>query len=554
MDALAASGDRAGAIQHARVYRVARRTRARPSAGQGRARVRRASAAKCGRDAGDRRQSTAPIAYRRPARYDHRRIHVLPSRRRSRVASAARAPSEIFADTRIASGRRLAASPIRRSGSLTAALIVVATIGADRGRASAHGQTPASPGNAVVAIGNIAAYGSDSAQASTHRAASPILLTTSLARVHAIRVVSHGRMLELLHASGRTDTSTGAFLDAARQAGATQMIDGTLYARPGGHLRLDLRRVDLATGAIGDVHTIEGADLFALVDSGTMSLVVALGVSRADRFHRRRDDAVGDRLPHVRARHPRLLPRRRAHGASASSTARSTRTRRSRSPRTTARRPRPTFPVVPRANRAREAAGDARRRPRTPHDPRGLGEHGVIASDGRDRGDARHSISDGGRGPSLLGHRAGVRRRFPQRAAVVAARRDDGFARPSRPARVVRRVRRADVDRGRVHAGGFAAGGRARSASLAATPATLEDAGLLADSDPGVPAAQPRGRLGLSRRGVGSSLRGFARPRDGEPHQRRRVLGRGQHAPRTAAPAGPSQSAERALESVAEPA
>src|SRR5262249_45385461 len=74
-------------------------------------------------------------------------------------------------------------------------------------------------------------------------------------------------------------TSSGAFLDAGRQAGATQMIDGTLYARPGGRLRLDLRRVDLGTGAIGDVHTIEGADLFALVDSGTMSLVSALGVS-----------------------------------------------------------------------------------------------------------------------------------------------------------------------------------------------------------------------------------------------------------------------------------
>src|SRR5262249_24786802 len=142
-----------------------------------------------------------------------------------------------------------------------------------------HRATSFESGSAVVAVGNIAAYGSDSTPAAL---SAPVadLLTTSLARVRSIRVVSHGRMLELLHASGRnTDTSSGAFLDAARQAGATQMIDRTLYTRGGGLLRLDLRRVDLATGAIGDVHTIAGADLFTLVDSGTMRLVSALGAT-----------------------------------------------------------------------------------------------------------------------------------------------------------------------------------------------------------------------------------------------------------------------------------
>ena len=132
----------------------------------------------------------------------------------------------------------------------------------------------------VVAIGRIDAFGTDSAQANL---AAPVadLLATSLARARGIHVVSRSRMLELMRsARGVQDTTSAVFMDAARNAGASELIDGTLYARPGGRLRLDLRRIDVATGAIGDVHTTEGADLFALVDSGTALVVSALGVAR----------------------------------------------------------------------------------------------------------------------------------------------------------------------------------------------------------------------------------------------------------------------------------
>ncbi len=279
MDALAASGDRAGAIQHARVYELlveqeldlppdkdvlAFAERLRQNAVETPSIVETTAPA---RVAGPSAPAATAIADTPP-----------PEPATIEVAEPARAPLGDAPPTRRRHPTRPTTSPIRRIWFLTAALIVVATIGVAVAARARTGPAPAMAGNAVVAIGNISAYGSDSA-GGTLTAPVADLLTTSLARVHAIRVVSHGRMLELLHASGRTDTSTGAFLDAARQAGATQMIDGTLYARPGGRLRLDLRRVDLATGAIGDVHTIEGADLFTLVDSGTMSLVSALGVS-----------------------------------------------------------------------------------------------------------------------------------------------------------------------------------------------------------------------------------------------------------------------------------
>ncbi|HET7374391.1 MAG TPA: hypothetical protein VFJ20_13470, partial [Gemmatimonadaceae bacterium] len=171
-------------------------------------------------------------------------------------------------------------SPRPRGHVVTIGALVVAVIAV--ALALWRWRSPATPsgsdtGTPIVAIGNISAFGADSAQAAL---TAPVtdLLTTSLARVHSIRVVSHGRMLELMRASANaSDTSAGGFVNAARAAGATEVVDGTLYTRPGGHLRLDLRRVDLSNGAIGDVYTVEGNDLFALVDSGTARLVAALG-------------------------------------------------------------------------------------------------------------------------------------------------------------------------------------------------------------------------------------------------------------------------------------
>jgi tetratricopeptide (TPR) repeat protein len=104
------------------------------------------------------------------------------------------------------------------------------------------------------------------------------MLATNLARAEGLRVVSPARMLELLRQLGAADTAAGAFVSAARLAGASELVDGTLYARPGGALRLDLRRVDIASGAVRAALTLEGGDLFALADSGTARLLAGFGV------------------------------------------------------------------------------------------------------------------------------------------------------------------------------------------------------------------------------------------------------------------------------------
>ncbi len=257
MEALDASGDRAGAIRHAHVYRllVQQELDLPP----------------------DKEVLALAERLRRAAE------EAPPS-----VASAVSIASRPTADERegrplgqTATDVRPAAMERRWRTFVAAGLVLVvgaAAVVMTRDRSvTVRQQSTANGGTSVVAIGHIVAFESDTVQASMAAAVAD-LLTTSLARVPGIQVVSHGRMLELMRLGGTLgDTSAGGFVNAARQAGATEVIDGTLYARPGGRLRLDVRRVDLASGAIGDVHTIEGNDLFALVDSGTTQLVAAMG-------------------------------------------------------------------------------------------------------------------------------------------------------------------------------------------------------------------------------------------------------------------------------------
>ncbi len=94
----------------------------------------------------------------------------------------------------------------------------------------------------MVALGSIADY---RPQPETELAR-PLfdMLSTNLGRVARLRVVSSARMYELMNQAG-ADTSTSSLVTAARRAGATELVDGALYARDDGGYRLDLRRVEL---------------------------------------------------------------------------------------------------------------------------------------------------------------------------------------------------------------------------------------------------------------------------------------------------------------------
>ena len=248
MGALVAAGDRAGALRHAHVYEVLLEQELDLPPDKEVVSL----AAKL-REGGDG-PSVVDLA---PA--------ALP------VAAAVTAPPAIAT-----APNAWHTSAKRWGAGVTIACVAVAVVFlAIRGLKVARATTSTDPAGMVVAVGRIISYGADS---TTRTLAAPLadLLATSLARVPGLRVVSQGRMLELMQPAP-DDTSAAALVSAARYAGATEVIDGALYTRPGGLLRLDLRRVDLATGAIRDVRTTEGKDLFALVDSGTAHLVAALG-------------------------------------------------------------------------------------------------------------------------------------------------------------------------------------------------------------------------------------------------------------------------------------
>lgn len=167
-------------------------------------------------------------------------------------------------------------------------IVVAATLAASvaalwwRGTMHARGDAP------TLAIGRLADYRSagsagntNSIKASDAAVVAPLsdLLATNIGRVAGMHIIGNSRVEELrrqLDAHG--EPSSGAIAAAARRAGATEVIDGAVYATNDNKLRLDLQRVDLASGAVRAAYTVTGSDLFALADAATARIVSAWGV------------------------------------------------------------------------------------------------------------------------------------------------------------------------------------------------------------------------------------------------------------------------------------
>ena len=118
------------------------------------------------------------------------------------------------------------------------------------------------------------------------------MLATNLARVPGLRVLSNARMLEAMNELRRGGTASPdaaatreLILEAARSVGANDIIEGELYRDGPTALRLDVRRIDLRTGVVRDGTTVQGANVFELVDQATARL------AQSDR-----SEGEGDRL------------------------------------------------------------------------------------------------------------------------------------------------------------------------------------------------------------------------------------------------------------------
>jgi len=168
--------------------------------------------------------------------------------------------------------------PPRRRWWIPAAAVATIAITAFGAYALIRGKTGllGSKRRPVVAVGSINDYASASSLGVAH--ALRDMLATNLARSPDLTVVSGSRLLEVeRQMSGGAPPAPGAIVPAARQAGATALIDGALYQLGNDTLRLDLRVTSLRDGNVLRAYTVFGLDAFALADSATARLVAYLG-------------------------------------------------------------------------------------------------------------------------------------------------------------------------------------------------------------------------------------------------------------------------------------
>jgi TolB-like protein len=145
---------------------------------------------------------------------------------------------------------------------VAASVVVISIVAIIGWRSATSSRAPARPVLAVGRIRDLAAPDSVSLGAVLSE-----MLATSLGRLDELQVIANSRMLELTPRDA--DTSRSALTDAARRAGATEVVEGELIPLPDNKLRLEIRRVDIARGLVHGGYRISGSDRIALFDSVT---------------------------------------------------------------------------------------------------------------------------------------------------------------------------------------------------------------------------------------------------------------------------------------------
>lgn len=137
----------------------------------------------------------------------------------------------------------------------------------------------ARPRAPLVAVGAIE---NETGAASQEVSQLPSLVTTELARTARLRVLGRQRLAELARRLATGADSIAFAATAAREAGAGELVEGTLYRRMSGY-RLDLRRVELPSGVVRAVASAEGDDAFDVVRRASAALAAGSpSAARAD--------------------------------------------------------------------------------------------------------------------------------------------------------------------------------------------------------------------------------------------------------------------------------
>lgn len=158
--------------------------------------------------------------------------------------------------------------PVRRRAFLLALTFGILLVIALRTRAHARRAVP------VVAVGLIESHlREDTAGLSRSL---PDLITTQLAQVPGLAVISRGRLLEVLGSDIRLP-GPGTLARGARAAGAGEIIEGAIYEEPGA-FRLDLRRVQLNGGRVSGAVSVTGRQAADVVERAAAALAGTFGL------------------------------------------------------------------------------------------------------------------------------------------------------------------------------------------------------------------------------------------------------------------------------------
>jgi tetratricopeptide (TPR) repeat protein/TolB-like protein/predicted Ser/Thr protein kinase len=109
----------------------------------------------------------------------------------------------------------------------------------------------------------------------------PNMLTTGLAQIPGVDVISTQRLDEILKDVGVPNADAldrSRVLDVGRRAGAGALVMGSVF-RVGNELRVDVQVQDVANGRLIGAHSVRGADVFPLADELTTRIRDGLNLS-----------------------------------------------------------------------------------------------------------------------------------------------------------------------------------------------------------------------------------------------------------------------------------
>ncbi|HEX6090572.1 MAG TPA: bacterial transcriptional activator domain-containing protein [Gemmatimonadales bacterium] len=158
--------------------------------------------------------------------------------------------------------------------SLALAAIGVVAIAALAIAFIAGGRRAPASGRELLAVGIISIDSSGATALDPNVLTLRSLITADLSQLDGIAVLSEGRLYEMVARARGSMDARDHVLDAARRSGATELLDGVLRVRPGLY-RLELQRVELASGTVRGALVIEGSRIGDVVAQATSRIADA---------------------------------------------------------------------------------------------------------------------------------------------------------------------------------------------------------------------------------------------------------------------------------------